>query len=159
MVRDRACGLLRARRIEMAQFAGDRTASLTRMSHEKTFAEIVEEARSSSEREVAPSTRDVRFRDPSGNPLLKVGKVEPAQARKLVRDGALLAFEDCGCGGGAPGCSARWIDQETRQSLASQSSPRLAGGKRSVSWLDLWESDASFVVYAHGDVKWGHALA
>ena len=128
------------------------------MSHEKTFAEIVEEARS-SQRDAPPPSRDVRFRDPDGNELLRVGKVEPAEARRLVRDGALLAFEDCGCGGDAPGCSAIWIDKETRHSLASQSAPRLAGGKRSVSWLDLWESDARLVVYAHGEVKWGHALA
>jgi len=131
------------------------------MSREKTFAEIMAEAKSEpkAERVVRPGgfNTDGEFFDLAGNLLTRVGEVSPKQAQELVANGALLAFEGCGCGGSA-GCKAEWIESSVRDGLATMR-PRFVKGYGSPTWIDFWQGEERSVVYAHGDVEWGEALA
>lgn len=129
------------------------------MNRRKPFADIVAEAKAQPAADLSSDSGYASFRDPDGNELAKVGELSPSEARELVREGALLAFEDCGCGGAYGGCDVKWIDVQTSERLAAVSLPRLAKGKRSASWIDLWRGTDVSVVYAHGSVKWGHELA
>ncbi len=130
------------------------------MGREKTFAEILVEAKAAPKSRVVGLggvNADGDFFDPSGNLLVLVGEISPERAQELVAQGALLAFEGCGCGGSA-GCAAEWFQAPILHALASKK-PRFVKGYGSPTWIDLWESDAGSVVYAHGDVEWGDVLA
>lgn len=130
------------------------------MGREKTFAEIMAEAKSvpKAVRVVRPGglNADGEFFDPAGNLLTREGEISPKHAQEMVADGAGLAFEGCGCGGAA-GCNAEWIDASVRDGLAS-TRPRFVKGYGSPTWIDLWHGEGGPVVYAHGDVEWGDAL-
>lgn len=71
--------------------------------------------------------------------------------------GAYLAFEGRGCGGSA-GCRTEWVAPEVRAQISDRK-PRFVKGYGSPTWIDCWSGDGGFVVYAHGDVAWGDALA
>ena len=129
------------------------------VQHRKSFADIVAEAKAAPAAPVSSDAGAAAFKDPEGRELTRVGGLEPSEARALVLEGAQRAFEDCGCGGAYGGCDTTWIDRPTRERVAAESSPRFAKGKRTVSWLDIWQGDGGFVVYAHASVGWGDALA
>lgn len=97
--------------------------------------------------------------DPEGNLVTCVGEISRGQARTLVRSGALLAWEGCGCGGWT-GCQPTWFDAEVRSALRERSTPRFKTKRHGApTWIDLWQGDGGSVVYAHGDVVWGDAFA
>lgn len=129
---------------------------------EKTFAEIVAETLAEPRPMGVPDLRPGSFNangeffDRDGHLLAQVGEVTPGEARKLVAQGALLAFEGCGCGGWA-GCQPEWIEESVRAELGA-SKPRFVRAYGSPTWIDLWRSEAGTVVFAHGDVEWGDAL-
>ena len=131
------------------------------MRRGKTFAEILAQAKSEpkAERVVRPGGLNAagEFFDLAGNLLTRLGEISPEQAQQLVADGALLAFEGCGCGGSA-GCKAEWVDASVRGGLA-RTSPRFVKGYGAPTWIDVWQGEDGYVVYAHGDVEWGDALA
>ncbi|MFT4265044.1 MAG: hypothetical protein QM572_16795 [Nocardioides sp.] len=128
---------------------------------DRTFAEIAAEAKAAPkhERTVRPGGFNVNGElfDPSGHLLSRIGEVSPKRAQELVADGALVAFEGCGCGGSV-GCETEWIEPGVLGILAS-SRPRFVKGHGSPTWIDLWEGDAGLALYAHGDVEWGGLLA
>lgn len=131
------------------------------MPRKKTFAEIAAEARAEPklQRVVRPGgvNQDGEFFDLSGHLLIRIGEVTPKKAQELVTEGASVVWEGCGCGGSS-GCTAQWIEASIRDGLGSER-PRFVKGYGSPTWIDLWEGDGGFVVYAHGDVEWGDAFA
>lgn len=125
-----------------------------------TLAEIVEEVRATPRPPIA--VRKGSFNsagqlfDPAGAPLTPVkNPITPARAAELVAEGALVAFEGCGCGGFAGGCQPEWADSESLTRLTAADNPRFVKGYGSPTWIDEWSSDSSTVVFLHGDVEWG----
>lgn len=97
-----------------------------------------------------------QFLAPDGDVLIRVkSSISPSKAASLVATGALVAFEDCGCGGYAGGCIPEWVSTER---LAAAGKPKFVKGYGSPTWIDIWKSDSSTVVFLHGDVKWGDEL-
>ena len=131
------------------------------MSGEKTFAEIVAEAKALPKAASVVRTGGVNlagdFFDTQGRLVTHVGQITPKQAQEYVAQGALVAFEGCGCGGSA-GCAAEWFDSEIREELASKR-PKFIKGYGSPTWIEIWQGDGPSVVYAHGDVEWGDVMA
>lgn len=130
------------------------------MARKKTFAEIAAEAMAEPKPErdirLGGVNKDGEFFDLSGNLLIRIGEVTPKKAQEFVADGASVVWEGCGCGGSS-GCPAQWIEARIRDGLGSVR-PRFVKGYGSPTWIDLWEGDGGFVVYAHGDVEWGDAF-
>lgn len=132
------------------------------MQHRKTFAEIVAETVATPTQE---STKSFGIFDdagdmwdPDGNRLHRIkSEITPARAREMVREGAQLAWEGCGCGGWR-GCQPTWVSTAARLRLGEGSKPRFTNRYGSPTWIDLWDGDAGKVVFAHGDVEWGDAL-
>lgn len=128
----------------------------------RTFADIVAEAAAEPPhvRVVRPGGHndDGDFFDPAGNLLVRVREIASRTARELVRDGAQLAFEGCGCGGGVGGCPTTWIAPALAMAAAEAASPRPVKGFGSPTWIDHWTGDGGDVVYVHGDVEWKDAL-
>lgn len=99
------------------------------------------------------------FFDPSGTRLdLHDSEIAPARALEAVKDGALLAFEACGCGGGAGGCRIEWFEPGDVVDAAGAAEPVFTDLHGSPTWIDLWSGPNRSVVFAHGDVRWGTAL-
>lgn len=123
-----------------------------------TFSEIVDEERAKPDprlRQVRPGHVDVdgELVDPDGNLVVSVtAQITPKQARQLVDEGALVAFEECG---GLGGCSPSWFAPEQ---VPAGVRPRFVKGYGSPTWIDLWEGEESTVVFLHGDVEWGDML-
>lgn len=133
------------------------------MKPRRSFADIVAEVRAEPipAREVRPGEHSAagELFDPDGAVLSRVGELSPGQARTYVRQGALLAWEGCGCGGWQ-GCQPTWYDDAARRILAERAAPRFRPRRHGApTWIDLWQGDGGPVVYAHGDVVWGDALA
>lgn len=75
--------------------------------------------------------------------------IEPVRAQELLRAGAAMAVDDCGCGGH---CGLDWPSPSERIELARRP-PRLT--KRRFGWLDEWQSeDGHSVLLQSGDVRW-----
>jgi hypothetical protein len=124
-----------------------------------TFADIVSEVRATPAAAVDVTagrfSRAGQFFDPEGMLLTKTrSAISPTESVELLATGALVAFEGCGCGG-FTGCDVTWLPPE---SLRQSGSPRFVTGFGSPTWIDVWTSDSSTVVFLHGDVKWGDAL-
>jgi hypothetical protein len=95
------------------------------------------------------------FFDPSGEVLhLADEDVAPDVAQRLVDAGALVVMEECGCGGMPPGCRPRWLDASDLRRIRGGSEPVFTGAYRAPSWIDVWASASTKVVYAHGSVSW-----
>ncbi|PCN48129.1 hypothetical protein Csp2054_08195 [Curtobacterium sp. 'Ferrero'] len=76
------------------------------------------------------------------------------RAAALVRDGAEVAFEACGCGGGGP-CRPVWPEVAVVSFAAKASPPRISPRPSAPTWIDVWAGDGTTVVFCHGDVTWG----
>jgi len=125
----------------------------------RTFAEIVEEVRATPPTPIQVRPGGVnaagQLFDPSGSLLAARSVIDPARAAALVSDGALVAFEGCGCGGFAGGCQPQWADAGSLARLRAAGNPRFVKGYGSPTWIDEWSSESGAVVFLHGDVKWG----
>ena len=99
------------------------------------------------------------FFDPAGL-LLVVSKdsIAPDEALELARAGALIAFEGCGCGGSAS-CPIAWFSPSEVKALVEAGTPSVAKRHASWSWIDVWTSGDSVVVFAHGNVRWADLMA
>lgn len=75
--------------------------------------------------------------------------IKPNRAQELLRSGAAMAVDDCGCGGY---CGLDWPSPPERAELGLRP-PRLA--KNRLGWLDEWQSaDGHELLLQHGDVRW-----
>jgi hypothetical protein len=139
---------------------------VARKSKGPTFAELLKqrtwseaEPRESGEHAVRPGKYNHagELFDPSGQLLvLQQEDISPQRAQELVRGGARVAHEVCGCGGWA-GCQPDWLSSDALSRVRSGSAPSLRG--RGVpTWIDVWSSAAGHVIYLHGDVQWGDEL-
>jgi hypothetical protein len=133
------------------------------MPHVKrpTFRDIVAEVQRAPRQliDVRPGSVNGKGQlfDPHGRLLTKDhAQITPADAAEQIRQGALLAFEGCGCGGSGA-CSISWIDAPMLRALR-ETKPTFVKGYGSPTWIDLWSGDGVAVVFAHGDVEWGDAL-
>ena len=93
------------------------------------------------------------LRDQSGHELRPLGSITPADARQLVLEGAVLAWDGCGCGDYPPA----WIDPRVARTAADRGKPTLEQGNACRTHLDLWTDDCGDLVCMHGDVAWGFA--
>ncbi len=135
--------------------------------HKPTLKEIAEELRNAPAppRGGATAVRPGgyngagEFFDPAGNLLIESqATVTPTVALELARSGAVLAFEECGCGGRAS-CSITWFGPDDVQTMAEAGLPAFVRGYGSPTWIDVWASSETTVVFAHGDVRWSDFMA
>ena len=85
--------------------------------------------------------------------------VAPEVATGLVRDGALLASDPCGCGGT---CGLETLDGDTSAGLARAGQPSVSTDPRHPGSLSQWigtDGSPETLVLAAGQVIWGRALA
>jgi hypothetical protein len=76
-------------------------------------------------------------------------RITPARAQELLRAGAVMAVDECGCGGY---CGLTWPAATERAELARRPP---AVTKRRFGWLEEWHSDAGEpVLLQNGDVRW-----
>lgn len=139
---------------------------MSKKRNSPTFKDILGEATWSErdddprgEHAIRPGAFNIagEFFDQSGARLTRTGEATPAEAQRLVADGAHIAFEGCGCGGWN-GCSPEWFTGDSLAELRAAPKPRFVKGYGSPTWIDVWEGDSGKVVFAHGDVKWGASL-
>ena len=131
-----------------------RKRKLNRDSPEETVA--VRDARTDKRAAVRPGTFNLNgdFFTPEGVVVRRTkDEVTPAEAAALVRDGARVAFEGCGCGGG--GCTPLWPTSANAADAAAVGKPTFTDAYGSPTWIDVWESEDQSVVFLHGDVSWG----
>ncbi len=77
--------------------------------------------------------------------------IEPAEAMRLVKEGAAVAFDECACGGT---CGFIWASADERVSLA-QRLPVLRSHKGLDGVLSVWHSTSGHqIVLAQGPVTW-----
>src|SRR5690349_5341733 len=87
------------------------------------------------------------FRGPGGVVWRLVQqRLDAKEARALVRAGALVASDDCGCGGA---CGLRWLSVEARARLA-RSRPDVPASKR-FDGVTAWRDDSGhdLVIVGH----------
>ncbi len=85
--------------------------------------------------------------------------LEAAQARTLVRHGAQLAFDPCGCGGR---CGIQILHEDALAGLRQHGNPTIGQGPNHPGSLSTWttvEPPETTLVLASGHVIWGQALA
>jgi hypothetical protein len=141
---------------------------VTKRPKGQTFAELLNEPTWSEgahprtgEHAVRPGhfNRAGEFFDPEGRQLrLRHEDIEPEEARARVAAGAWVAFEACGCGGNAPGCSPEWFTGDRLERLPRSSGPERVRGYSAPTWFDVWTNEAVEVVFAHGSLAWGDEL-
>jgi hypothetical protein len=77
--------------------------------------------------------------------------IEPAEAMRLVAEGAAVAFDECACGGT---CGFIWASAAERVSLA-QKLPEMRSHKGLDGVLSLWQSTSGQrIVLAQGPLTW-----
>lgn len=72
-------------------------------------------------------------------------------------DGAEVAFEACGCGGGGQ-CKPYWPEKAKIKALSRSSLPQMSPRPTAPTWIDVWAGDGTTVVFCHGDITWGSLL-
>jgi len=137
---------------------------MAKKSKAPTFAELLKQptwseggARVSGEHAVRPGRYNSagELFDPSGRPIRPRQEcATPELAQELVNGGALVAHEGCGCGGWQ-GCQPEWLTSDALTRLRWAQGPELIASHGVPTWIDVWSSDESVVVYLHGDVRWG----
>lgn len=125
-----------------------------------SFADVVKQVREQPpgprRSTVGPGlTSGGTFVDPDGVEYTEVGVVAPEAAPELVRAGARVVFDSCGCG------SDHGADHALAWSTAadphlSATSPVLLTRRHGLAELRLWRAgDGREVIQAAGDVEWG----
>lgn len=125
-------------------------------TEKRSFADVVREARTAPH---APQPHAAGLTDPVGRRWREVEEsISESRAQELVRDGAELAWDDCGSlGYGAP---VKWISRADAADLATHGPPTLRVNKRHTAGLSSWRSDdGSWLVLATQSVRWGDLLA
>ena len=132
-------------------------ARRSRSSSAPTMAEIIAEQQARPKtvdpRLIRPGTLNLEGNlcDPEGNILSeRFDDIAEADALEAVRAGALVAFEECGCGGGG-GCGPEWFVGGQLSALTEP--PQYKNGNEP-SWISLWEGPARNVVFVHGSYRW-----
>jgi len=128
----------------------------------KPFAEMVRDLVDAPRPEPAKELRRIdlsagQFRGPGSVVwLCEADTLRANEALSAIREGALVAWDSCGCGGD---CGLAWPDTASLQRMA-KTAPKVRDSKR---WhfgrLTGWRSaDGGYLVVATGDVRWGQEL-
>jgi hypothetical protein len=135
---------------------------MTKRKPTPSLAEVVRDLAAAPDRPrdgrraIRPGTfnLDGEFFAPDGTPLECPGEyLCPDDALTELCNGALLAFEGCGCGGRG-GCAPDWLDSRQRRELGRAGRRLLTNG----CWIELWIGGRIRVVFAHGPIRWGPHL-
>lgn len=95
---------------------------------------------------------------PAGDRLSRLETdISEEAAGVLVRDGAEVAFEACGCGGGGQ-CKPYWPERAEIKALSRSSLPQVSSRPTAPTWIDVWAGDGTTAVFCHGDISWGSML-
>lgn len=118
------------------------------------FAEVVREVLD------APAPRQAEtggVRDPSGTYWVQSKEeISPDEALTSVSDGALVAYDPCGCGGS---CGFRWFTPDELTRLLRSGAPVVRRTKRHRGNLSEWVSaDGGVLVVAEDAVRWADLL-
>lgn len=102
------------------------------------------------ERDRGPGFHDDHAQAPDGGVYRKhAARVSASRAQELLASGALMAVDDCGCGGY---CGLDWPDATERRDLARRP-PRLS--RRRFGWFEEWHTDTGHrLLVQYGDVRW-----
>lgn len=86
----------------------------------------------------------------------RVGDVlDPTQAQRLVQDGAVVAWDPCGCGGA---CGLTWLDNAACERLA-RSAPQVRPSKRYAGAVTQWRNErGGTLLLVQGGIRWGEDL-
>ena len=97
-----------------------------------------------------------QFRGPNGVVWLRdADTLRAGEALRAVQEGALVAWDSCGCGGG---CRLVWPDTASLQRMA-KTPPEVRDSKQYFGALTGWRSaDGRYLVVANGEVRWGEEL-
>jgi hypothetical protein len=130
-----------------------KTGVVAKQHRRQTFAEIVADVESSPP---APPPRPGRHLDrmidPSGVSYGLVDDISPERALELARDGALVAWDPCGCGGG---CGFEWYSPDDVQAMVASGRPTIRR-KHPVAGIDEWRSaDDAVLLVVNECVTWG----
>jgi hypothetical protein len=94
---------------------------------------------------------------PDGRAFERVDELTPAGAMDLVRAGARVAWDSCGCLGGF--CDLVWFDPADGPRLYAAGPPILHTKKGTDGELTYWRSpDGPILVLATYDVRWGRFM-
>lgn len=137
--------------------------AVARDRRRKSFAEIVREERARPPRpdrtRVPPGRHDDLLVLDGRRYTLITEPLEAARARTLVRDGAQLAFDPCGCGGR---CGIQILHEHALAGSRQHGNPTIGQGPNHPGSLSSWaavEPPETTLVLASGHVIWGRALA
>ncbi|MET3638279.1 hypothetical protein [Curtobacterium oceanosedimentum] len=83
--------------------------------------------------------------------------VSEETAAALVRAGAEVVYEACGCGGGGP-CKPLWTEPAGATAIAKTTLPTVQSRPTAPTWIDVWAGDGATAVFCHGDITWGPML-
>jgi hypothetical protein len=143
-------------------------ADMARKGRPQTFAELYNEptwSESAAARRGRHAVRPGKFNaagqffDPFGGQLaLLENELSVNAAQMLVEEGAMVAAEDCGCGGSYGNCAPQWLSDEQLRVLQGGPAPRFSDRGHAPAWIDVWSNDSHIVVFLHGNVLWGDVL-
>ncbi|WP_213815740.1 hypothetical protein [Glaciihabitans sp. dw_435] len=134
--------------------------------HKPTLADFVRELEAApssgrvdvpKEPAIRPSgfNEDGELFDHDGMPLMLWQTTTPHGAANFIADGALLAYELCGCGGFA-GCQPVWVAPDVVSRIKPGSKPNLVDRPNTPEgWIDVWGNTNGTVVFLHGGIEWG----
>lgn len=129
---------------------------MPRRREHTTMAEMISAVQSSPgptpSRRLPPGIHDGQLIAADGTAYqLASSSIEPAEAMRLVTQGAAVAFDECACGGT---CGFVWASSDERVSLA-QRLPVLRSHKGLDGVLSLWQSTSGqHIVLAQGPITW-----
>ena len=132
------------------------TGGMGKRRERQTFAEIVAEERrkprlSDLDRYGPGFTLDRRLVAPDGRVYVRTDEdVTAEQAVELLRAGAAVVLDSCGCAGG---CPLEWPGPDEVERLCAAGRP--VTPKRGLGELYSWRSeDGHALIYVAGDVRW-----
>jgi hypothetical protein len=123
--------------------------------HRPTFADIVAEVESAP----PPQERSAGYYgdtvvDAAGNVYgLTASDIDAARARELAATGAVVIWDDCGCGGY---CGLEWLDAAEVRALVASGPPDILHKKRRRGSIAAYATDDGRpLLYVEDAVRWG----
>jgi hypothetical protein len=120
----------------------------------KPFVDIVREV---EDQPVVPAADSSGVVDPNGKRWHRhLLKISPARALELAKEGALIAWDPCGCGGY---CGFNWYGAADAARMVAAGTPTVRSTKRRKGNISLWTSDdGGVLVVAEDAIQWGGVI-